>query len=164
MLIVFSALITGKLGACRLRCEQVFCKNPVAFRSTVQSMLGNIFTHIFHHNDKVVEEVCVTSNSGKCSIAFIFHFLVFTIRKIQQRRWFVTFTRVPSCLVHHEILSALGSEGTKIATKLGAIPHSWFLCRLTPSRYLCRLLHIEMRAFKWLILVWNNSDSHCQTS
>lgn len=78
MLIVLSALITGKLGACRL------CKNPVAFRSTVQSMLVNTFTHFFHHNDKVVEDVYVKSNSGKCSIAFIFHFLVFRIRKIQQ--------------------------------------------------------------------------------
>lgn len=87
MLIVLSALITGKLGACRL------CKNPVAFRSTVQSMLVNTFTHFFHHNDKVVEDVYVKSNSGKCSIAFIFHFLVLGIRKIQQRRWFVTFTR-----------------------------------------------------------------------
>lgn len=59
--------------------------------------------------------------------------------------------RVPSCLVHHEILSALGSEGTKIATEAGGYTA---LVVSMPAQALTILVSAPAHlAFKWLILV-----------
>lgn len=59
--------------------------------------------------------------------------------------------RVPSCLVHHEILSALGSEGTEIATEAGGYPA---LVVSVPAQALTILVSAPAHlAFIWLIFV-----------